>query len=494
VWSLSAHETQSFTTTVTSVIKSNRFEVASVTGFEPGDIIEVDGRESTIRRVSGNVIVTNSAVYPSASDTAIKRSVQAVYLGSDELSYGRDWTYTNSNECRIVLDELAEFNVAGVQNFSPNLTWNAGNTLSTALNVDMRAALKPRDWIRASGSSNWYEILKVDENVITLRTNHTESGTTAIQYKSPNYAYDDGVITADCYGVGLSGAWVSTVPDAVKYICNTFGITGLNSASFNTAKEFAPYVVSLVAPESIGDESPSARDVLSWLNESITGSIFKNIDGEICYSVNNSYKPTSMRTIRDDDILSYKIRTSQDIASSVVYKYGPYCDKVSGDSLMQSGEFASDYSKSLSGIERQIESKIYLYSMADAKRQAARVLMSKCLSTALIEMKSSSLFSSYSIGDKIYLDLDRLFARYGSFDRIKVASVVGISTDGFGTEIVVSDFGNTFNRVPSVAPNTATTFVTSSRSDAAKYGYILDDSTLTPDASSEDGLGNMLIG
>jgi hypothetical protein len=72
--------------------------------------------------------------------------------------------------------------------------------------------------------------------------------------------------------------------------------------------------------------------------------------------------------------------------------------------------------------------------------------------------------------------------------------VSSVKKGQYDSEIVVNDMGNIFNRCPSIAISGTTSFSTASDDDKVKYGFILDSETLTPDITSEDELGNCLIG
>jgi hypothetical protein len=54
--------------------------------------------------------------------------------------------------------------------------------------------------------------------------------------------------------------------------------------------------------------------------------------------------------------------------------------------------------------------------------------------------------------------------------------------------------GNIFNRNPTIAPTGTLSFTAASDDDKIKYGFILSTTTETPDITSEDELGNCLIG
>ncbi len=99
-----------------------------------------------------------------------------------------------------------------------------------------------------------------------------------------------------------------------------------------------------------------------------------------------------------------------------------------------------------------------------------------------------------SVGTLLTLNLDRLFARFGQGDKRRIGIITGIKRSQYDTELVLSDLGNVFNRVPSIAANTTPNYSTASDDDKLLYGFIVDNNTRTPDTNSEAGLGNNLIG
>jgi len=72
--------------------------------------------------------------------------------------------------------------------------------------------------------------------------------------------------------------------------------------------------------------------------------------------------------------------------------------------------------------------------------------------------------------------------------------VSGFSTNGLDYTLNIIDLGNTFNRVPSIAPNDQAEYTSATRDEVLKYGFILDNLSLTPDNTSETDLGTNLIG
>jgi len=154
----------------------------------------------------------------------------------------------------------------------------------------------------------------------------------------------------------------------------------------------------------------------------------------------------------------------------------------------------STFVDNLVGIKNTIEKTIYLYDDSDAEIYAQRLAFFKSLSSSVIRLKGKLNFAQLVVNDKLYLSLDRLFKRYAGTESKRIGVVSGIKKDGFGCEITVSDLGNIYNRVMSIAPNTTLDYLNSSSDDIMRWGYIVDTDTETPDITSEVGLGSNLIG
>ena len=116
------------------------------------------------------------------------------------------------------------------------------------------------------------------------------------------------------------------------------------------------------------------------------------------------------------------------------------------------------------------------------------------MSSCKVQVKAKLNLALTSVNDKIFLELDRLYKRYGGRDRRKIGVVTSVKKNGMDTDVEFTDLGNIFNRIPSIAPNTALAYASAERNDIVRWGYLLDNDTLTPDVLSEAEFGNNLIG
>lgn len=500
-WQIANHKLRSPSVSIASIISSSLFEVSSIDDFFAGDTILVNGTQSKIRLISGMKIQTSTNIVPLpvVGNLIVKRPISEVDIGTKEALYSRDYTYVNTTYSNIVLSNLSEFNLTEQILFNINFTFtNLSRTISTTSIVDLRSIISNRDWIKSGNISHtdWYEVLEVKEQSIILRVPFAYTTTTGpAYYKNIDYINEDSLVTVSCMGMESSGVWIKTASDAVRdLVLNDAGFASVNEASFLKAKSDCNYIVSLIIPENIGGAYTLIRDNITKLNESIFGVLYVNNAHEIAYSVFNAKKPESLKALTDDDILSFSVESSQNIINEVKVNYSPYVDIYSKESAFRTATHISSFVDNLIGIKSTYEKTIYLYEDDKAEIIAQRICFFKSLSNSIVTIKSKMNLSTTTVNDKIYLSLDRLFKRYGGSDKRRLGVVSGIKKGEFGCEISVTDLGNIYNRIMSIAPNTTLAYSSSSDDDKMKWCFLVDGYTNTPNVSSEIGLGSYLIG
>jgi hypothetical protein len=495
-WFIADHKLREPSTTVTAVTSSNRFNVASTQDIFPDDIIDVNGDKVSVRRISGTQIVTKTGISPAPSiaDPVSRPPIFEVFYGTSRLIIDRDWTYTNTTEAILNIDPLAEFNIAPERVLAgTNLTFtNGSRSVTSSGTVDLRTILKPRDWVRSSSISHttYYEISQVNEFSMDIVSSFGgTTGAVSAYYKSPDYIDDDSLITVSAYGMESSNNWIKTPAQTVKHIL-TFdaAFSSIDTDSFDKADAQCDYIVSI----SFGGSLPDIRNSIDLINKSCFGSLYTNSDFELSYSILNSTKPSSLVALKDDDIISFSVTSKNSIISSIKVNYRPFTDLSTGDSTFEIYEEQNEFVNRLIGIQRAREQTIYLYEADKAKIIAQRIMFFNSFSTSRVKVNGKANFFLTNLNDKIYLDLDRLYKRYGGNDRMKIGVVSSTSKDGFSAEVEFNDLANVFNRVPAIAENTALVYP-ANRDEVAKYGYVLNNTTCTPDGTDAE-FGNNLIG
>lgn len=502
-WHVTGHKLREPTTTISTIVSNNRFILADVTDLFADDNILINGSFVQIRRISGNEVVTKTSVSPSPNvgDTVKKLPIQNVYFGTKEYTYGSDWTYTNSTECIIQFNSLAEFNNTQERSFTVNVTFtNGSNSVTTTATTDFRTFVKPRDWIKknsiVSGEGDWYEVLEVKEQSLKLRSNYTgTTATTSALLKPINYISDDSLITVNCLGMEDSGVWIKTPARSVRHLLlNDANFPSVNESSFTQADADCEYIVSVILPKTVEEKPPTIRDVITDINESVFGSLYGSNSLSVSYSILNSEKPESLTTLRDDDILSFTTDSKPELFNNIIINYRPFIDHNTGEDTTEQTSYNSGFVDSNVGVSNTLEKTIYLYETDKAQIIAQRIALFKSLSTTTVTIRSKMNLFTKSVNDKLIMSFDRLFKRFGGNDKIKVGIISGIKKSQTEVEVRVSDLGNIYNRVPSIAPNTALDYSSADSSEISRWGYIVDNDMLTPDPTSENSLGNNIIG
>lgn len=507
-WHIAGHKLRNPITTVSSSISGNRFSVVSGDDIFAGDLVTVDGEEAFIRRNFEGDITLSSVLQggrPSIGAVVSKSPVSKVYLTGVEAFVNRDWTIQNATEAILTLDELSEFNIAPQVALNFDLQFSNGSRVVTVSGLDVRTEFGIRDWIRSGDIVNpdWYEILDIrfDEDTsistITLRTEYIGPNITDVGFKkNVSVINDESVVTVDCIGQERSGKWIKTASDAVQDILeNDSGLSNLDIASFIESKYDAPFVLSYKIPFEIGGSNKSIKEVISDINSSVFGSLVINNDFDLRYQVLNPEIPEDLEELRDDDILGVSsINTRNNIVRSVESKYQFFSDRFTGDTAFNSYIFVSEFVDDLVGSKSKLELDLYLFNEDDATTITQRYALYNSLSQSVITLRGKLNLALKVLNDKLYLNLDRLYKRFGNRTKRKVGIVNKVSNNGSEVSISINDLGNAFNRVANISADAANDFTSADDDEKIKYNYIVDDDILTPDVNSDDEIFTNSIG
>ena len=504
-WLIAGHKIRTPNYILEEVLSENRFRLSGTKDIFPGDRVLIGTDAVIVKSIYQNELTTLSAVSPTPpiGEIISKLSVQKAYFGKTEMVFARDWVYDTNDQfgTRLLLQTSAEFNLAEEKLLGIGVTFTFGSrTISTGSVVDFRSILKPRDWIRknsiVSGENTWLEILEVKEQSIITRTPFFgTSGSFQAQIKTLDIINDDSLITCDCLGIEVDGEWVRTAAQVVNHLIKFDSeITEVNESTFLEASTDCPYTMSLVLPENSGTQIPKIRDVITKVNESIFGSLFINSDLQVSYSVLNSDKVDLPVYLNDDDIISYSTETTNEIYNRVKVSYSPFVDIFSGTDAFDIIEIDSDYVNNFIGIKATLNRTVYLYDQNEARNIAERLVFFRSMANTKMTIKTKMNLYLNSVNDKLAVKFDRIFSRFAGNLRRKIGIITGIKKSTFTTEVQLSDLGNLFNRVPSVAPDDSVDYAESSDEDKMKWGYIVDNDSLTPDVETDENLGANTIG
>lgn len=502
-WHIAGHKLRAPSTTVNVGLSENRFTVLDSSDLFAGDSIDVNGEDATILRVSGLQITLVSNLQsgaPSNGDTVTKNPVSKVYIYDDEAFINRDFTITNTTtDAYVTLEDDAEVNIAKDRVIAGSFTFTNGSRNVTATSVDLLNFVKPRDWIKSNDVTHTtlYEILSVAETSLVLRVGYAGSTiTTGAKIRLPDLVSDEAFVTVNCNGKESSGLWINTASRAVKELLTVdLGLTNIDTDAFDEAHSVGFHVLSLASPEEIGGEQEIVRDVIDKINNSVFGSLSNNSDWELSFSLYDQKKPSTLAEIRDDDLKApVTISSKNDIVRKVNARYGFFTDLITGEYTSDLYEWTSDFVDSLVGIKNELEIKLYLFNESSAKVMAQRWAMFRSLSQSTVSIKSDLRFALSNLGDKIYLNLDRLYKRLGNRDRRKIGVINSITKDATSMEITFTDQGNTYNRVGAIAANTDSVYTSAADSEKIRNGYIVDNNLHVPDITSDKEIYSNLIG
>jgi hypothetical protein len=498
-WHIAGHKLREYTTTISLIEDATNIEVIAIGDIQAGDMITVGLNTYSVIRTTGNKVRLNQGLIGVVivGDSLTKIPVLAVYNGKDRFYINRDYTILNTpTDSVIVLDDLAEFNIAASKYPTVQLSFTSGSPIITSLStdIDLNDVFKPRDWIRSRSINlqTWYEILSVSQDTIVLRSNVTTTFSGLGHLKSPNYVGDDSLILTDCLGLD-DGDWIRYPSQAVKWILSKTGFTDFNNASFDQATDDCEMTLSAYWPQTIGSEFPIIRDMITSINQSCFGSLFMDLDFNFTYSILNSDKPEDLQILKDEDILNFSVTTKNNIINSILLNYAPNVDVDAESETFKTMILKSDFVDEAIGKVERLTQTALLYYPEDATTIAQRWLFFRSLTQTMVTVNAKLNITSSSLNDKVFLDLSRLFKRFGGIDRRKIGIINSISKDSENTSIEFNDLGNLFNRVPSICPDSTNDYI-EGESDVAKYGFIVDDLSETADPSSEIGLGTNLIG
>lgn len=501
-WHICGHKIRQSEATILDIIDGRTFKVDDNSEFYAEDVVRVNNQSTQITRKSSDQIILEQTIFPipSIGDKIIRFPINKLYFGEKEFVPFRDFNLTNDTEAIIELDPLAEFNIAReiVTDHNVSFTLSKPYEATSSANADLRTIIKPGDFIRPTVQANdaWYEVHHVGPQIVYFKTPFNNPGgnsNSPARIRKVNTVFDDSLIMVDCYGKDSNNKWIRTASDSVKdLVLNDAGFTSIDEDSFAQANSDCPYTVSIVFPE-VNGKIPLVRDVITMLNESVFGSLYGNSTQQIAYSIVNSRRPANIGSIKDDDILNWSVQTSQKIANNVKINYLPAVDRVTGEDGFSVVTFENNFVNDNSGIQNTIEKTCYLFNESDATTIAQRLAFYNSLSQSILKINAKANFFTSSVNDRIYIDLDRLYSRYGGAERLKIGVISGIKKGPYNSEIEMNDLGNIFNRCPVICPDSTENFTNASEDEKIKFGFILDSETLIPGTDEQD-LGSGLIG
>ncbi len=505
---VAGHKLREPSTTITRVLQKNRFEM-DITDFEVDDLITVDGEFARIKRISGNQVVLfqNLDDFPSIGDVVTRSPIDSVYFNKRQFLVIRDYTVQNTaTECQVTINDLAEFNVTPQQTLPGSVTFTNGSQAVTGVGTNFPDELRPRDWIKSDDITHqvFYEVMEIiDETNLKIREVYAGATVTdTAKKKNVDYIDDESAVTVEAIGKeNAAGEWIKSAADAVLDMVQVDAeITNIDLASFQLADELADYTLSLALPLDTDGDPPIIREAITLINQSVFGSLIAKTDFQIAYNILTPDRPQDLTEIRDDDLVgknnSFAVQTQSDVRRKITVRYRHFdADRFTSEQGNQSIEFENSFVDYLVGTKDEKTVDCYLFDQDAAECMAQRYALIHSLPHAVITLKAKMNLTLKNLNEKIFINLDRMFDRFGgSAETKKIGIISRISRGPMDTTVSFSDLSNQFNRVGAIAPDTADEFTVATDDEKIFNGYIVDNDTELPDNSSDDQWNTNLIG
>lgn len=500
---VSHHALHEVAATITTVKRGNLFELSTVQDLAVGDTLVFAGDKvaevANIDPANGTVQTTNLVnPLPQTGDAVVRVAVQSVVFNNLEFVPLRDYSVSNTvSGASCTLSTTAERDVASAEVIG-DVVWQNGGKVVVA-SGSVLDGLYPRDWIRPTADSVWYE---VEENfgngVVLLVEPYTgTSGLKSSAVKRPTYIDDKSNILIDSYGATFDGTpggtLVRTAPDAVRHLLTEAGFTAVDTTNFEVARDDAPYLVSYCIPEAPRNEPQTYRKAIDDLNGSVLGVTYLSEDFAVKYKVLSAQRAESTATrITDFDVLNYTQKAdSSTIYRKIVAQYRHQdLDPITEESTTLTTEQVSSFVDNSEIDGQALGVNLYLYDTAPAETVAARLMFFNELPKTELTLDGSLNLSGLFLTDLVLFRSDKLYARYGSTDKTIIGIVTTSTKSGQGAKLVVSDLGNIYSRAAVISSNSTPTFASATADQRRFAGFITDTGGFI---SSDEEVGTNLI-
>lgn len=474
----------------------NRIVLEDVSNLLPDDILYfIDGttdiESAEISRISGNTITLkqnlNKTDY-TPSITIFKNPIYDIQINNISIPRSEIVGINNTpNGCSFTIHETAELSISKQKNLSTNsLLFKSGKNEIDILGSDSKIQdiLKTRDYIKGYGDDNslFTEILDIDDNKIYLRTPYQGvSGIKTSSYKIVNIIDDDTKVSANILGKPkgniVDADLIQYGPDIIKdLLLQTDVAEFINEASFDAATINSKYTLGVVIPSSEqSTTSPTIKNVADKINQTIFGSMSLSSDLNITYNILDTQKPEtqSLRTITSHDIINWNVKSKGN--KVYVYTNSTYrSNESTGLTKLYTAdnEVALDFETSNKTNDIELQS----YHVNESEELTERSSYINSLSVNEISITSDLRLSDLNMGDKLILDIPRLYKRLGDpSSRLKIATIVSVDISGDTVKLKLSDLGNLYNRSSVITPDNAKSFSDANSIDRTYDSYITDE-------------------
>ncbi|MCK5375382.1 MAG: hypothetical protein KAJ40_08855, partial [Alphaproteobacteria bacterium] len=135
----------------------------------------------------------------------------------------------------------------------------------------------------------------------------------------------------------------------------------------------------------------------------------------------------------------------------------------------------------------------FLFDTDHAKTIAQRYAFYNSLSQSRVTLSGKLNLALKTLNSKIYIELDRLYMRFGNLSRKKIGIINKIKNNGSDVTIEINDLGNAYNRAGNISDNATSDYSGATEDEKIKHSWIVDDDVLTPDATVDTEMYRNLI-
>ena len=367
--------------------------------------------------------------------------------------------------------------------------------------IDLTDYTQPRDYLKEgdSADSDRYEILSVTGSVIQLRKPYEGvNSTSAIGYKNVEYIGDSTPVYVNAQGKTDDGTptgnWIETASDVVKDILTDIGLGDfIDTTAFDAASEDAEYRLSVVLPKSFNDDTPSVRDTINDINQTVFGALALKQDMQVGYYISTPKRTDAITKIDDDDVIKWNMKGintntyKQCLGSYRHLDYDPTVQESSDSLIDYSSDHISDYDIS----NKVAENDFNVYDSNHAQELTERFLHYAEQSLMEVTIEGDLRLSSIQMADKVQLRFNRFIDNPITGDAERIFTVTSIKKDFNKVILKLSDLGNLINRSAIISDDATPTFTSSTADEKRFNNYITDDNGIV--TGSEETKGNNLI-
>ena len=214
-----------------------------------------------------------------------------------------------------------------------------------------------------------------------------------------------------------SGTWIKTAAQVSRDLLREIGIpdSDINESSFTQGSIDNRALISITLPLTPASDTLTVKGVVDRISKSTTTSLTLDNDLNIKFKVLYPEIDDTVITMRDADVIRWKIRNvASDAArfSTVRYRHQDV-DRFTLEEGNKATTFDSEFVQKYIGTNKTISDDYYLYNDNSATILSHRLVLYKSLARAELEVKTDLRFEDIEIGDTVIAEFRRFYKRMG---------------------------------------------------------------------------------